>query len=253
MSSSSRLAGKTALVTAAGQGIGRATALAFAREGARVIATDINATLLHSLAAETGCATRLLDVTDAAAISAAAQDVGAIDVLFNGAGFVHAGTVLDCTEEEWAFGFELNVRSQYRMIKAFLPAMLARGGGAIINMASVASSIKGAPNRFVYGATKAAVIGLTKAVAADFVARGIRCNAICPGTVESPSLRERIAAGAQASGQTPAQVEASYIARQPMGRLGRSDEIAALAVYLASDESAFTTGTAQIVDGGWSN
>ena len=253
MSSSSRLAGKTALVTAAGQGIGRATALAFAREGARVIATDINAALLHSLAAEAGCATRLLDVTDAAAISAAAQDVGAIDVLFNGAGFVHAGTVLDCTEEEWAFGFELNVRSQYRMIKAFLPAMLGRGGGAIINMASVASSIKGAPNRFVYGATKAAVIGLTKAVAADFVARGIRCNAICPGTVESPSLRDRIAAGAQASGQTPAQVEASYIARQPMGRLGRSEEIAALAVYLASDESAFTTGTAQIVDGGWSN
>ena len=253
MSSSSRLAGKTALVTAAGQGIGRATALAFAREGARVIATDINATLLHSLAAETGCATRLLDVTDAAAISAAAQDIGAIDVLFNGAGFVHAGTVLDCTEEEWAFGFELNVRSQYRMIKAFLPAMLARGGGAIINMASVASSIKGAPNRFVYGATKAAVIGLTKAVAADFVAQGIRCNAICPGTVESPSLRERIAAGAQASGQTLAQVEASYIARQPMGRLGRSEEIAALAVYLASDDAAFTTGTAQIVDGGWSN
>ena len=253
MSSSPRLAGKTALVTAAGQGIGRATALAFAREGARVIATDINAALLHSLAAEAGCATRLLDVTDAAAISAAAQDVGAVDVLFNGAGFVHAGTVLDCTEEEWAFGFELNVRSQYRMIKAFLPAMLGRGGGAIINMASVASSIKGAPNRFVYGATKAAVIGLTKAVAADFVARGIRCNAICPGTVESPSLRDRIAAGAQASGQTPAQVEASYIARQPMGRLGRSEEIAALAVYLASDESAFTTGTAQIVDGGWSN
>jgi 2-keto-3-deoxy-L-fuconate dehydrogenase len=253
MSSSSRLAGKTALVTAAAQGIGRATALAFAREGARVIATDINAALLHSLAAETGCATRLLDVTDAAAISAAAHDIGAIDVLFNGAGFVHAGTVLDCTEEEWAFGFELNVRSQYRMIKAFLPAMLAHGGGSIINMASVASSIKGAPNRFVYGATKAAVIGLTKAVAADFVARGIRCNAICPGTVESPSLRERIAAGAQASGQTPAQVEASYIARQPMGRLGRSEEIAALAVYLASDDAAFTTGTAQIVDGGWSN
>ena len=253
MSSSSRLAGKTALVTAAGQGIGRATALAFAREGARVVATDINAMLLQSLAAESACTTRLLDVTDAAAISAAAQDVGAIDVLFNGAGFVHAGTVLDCTEEEWAFGFELNVRSQYRMIKAFLPAMLARGGGSIINMASVASSIKGAPNRFVYGATKAAVIGLTKAVAADFVARGVRCNAICPGTVESPSLRERIAAGAQASGQTPAQVEASYIARQPMGRLGRSEEIAALAVYLASDESAFTTGTAQIVDGGWSN
>ncbi len=253
MSASTRLAGKTALVTAAGQGIGRATALAFAREGARVIATDINAALLQALATETGCSTRRLDVTDAVAISAAAQDIGGIDVLFNGAGFVHSGTVLDCTEEEWAFGFELNVRSQFRMIKAFLPGMLSRGGGSIINVASVASSIKGAPNRFVYGTTKAAVIGLTKAVAADFVGKGIRCNAICPGTVESPSLRERIAAGAQASGQTLTQVEASYIARQPMGRLGRSEEIAALAVYLASDESAFTTGTAQIVDGGWSN
>ena len=253
MTSSSRLAGKTAFVTAAGQGIGRTTAMAFAREGARVIASDINAALLQSLAAEAGCTTRLLDVTDAAAITAAAREVGAIDVLFNGAGFVHTGTVLDCTEEEWAFGFELNVRSQYRTIKAFLPAMLERGGGSIINMASVASSIKGAPNRFVYGATKAAVIGLTKAVAADFVAKGIRCNAICPGTVESPSLRDRIAAGALASGQTLAQVEASYISRQPMGRLGRTEEIAALAVYLASDESAFTTGTAQIVDGGWSN
>jgi len=253
MNPSSRLAGKTAFVTAAGQGIGRTTAMAFAREGARVIASDINAALLQSLAAEAGCTTRLLDVTDAAAITAAAREVGAIDVLFNGAGFVHTGTVLDCTEEEWAFGFELNVRSQYRTIKAFLPAMLERGGGSIINMASVASSIKGAPNRFVYGATKAAVIGLTKAVAADFVAKGIRCNAICPGTVESPSLRDRIAAGALASGQTLAQVEASYISRQPMGRLGRTEEIAALAVYLASDESAFTTGTAQIVDGGWSN
>ena len=253
MTSSSRLAGKTAFITAAGQGIGRATALAFAREGARVIATDISAALLASLASEIGCTTRLLDVTDAAAISAAAQAVGAIDVLFNGAGFVHSGSVLDCTEEEWTFGFDLNVRSQYRLIKAFLPAMLAQGHGSIVNMASVASSIKGAPNRFVYGATKAAVIGLTKAVAADFVAKGIRCNAICPGTVESPSLRERIAAGAQASGQTLAQVEASYISRQPMGRLGRTEEIAALAVYLASDESAFTTGTAQVIDGGWSN
>ena len=253
MTSSSRLAGKTAFITAAGQGIGRATAVAFASEGARVIATDISAELLKSLASEIGCTTRLLDVTDAAAISAAAQAVGAIDVLFNGAGFVHSGSVLDCTEEEWTFGFDLNVRSQYRLIKAFLPAMLAQGHGSIVNMASVASSIKGAPNRFVYGATKAAVIGLTKAVAADFVAKGIRCNAICPGTVESPSLRERIAAGAQTSGQSLAQVEASYISRQPMGRLGRTEEIAALAVYLASDESAFTTGTAQVIDGGWSN
>ena len=218
-----------------------------------MIATDINAELLQSLAASTGCATRVLDVTDAAAITAAAQAAGAIDVLFNGAGFVHAGTVLDCTEDEWAFGFDLNVRSQFRLIKAFLPAMLAQGRGSIVNMASVAGSIKGAPNRFVYGATKAAVIGLTKSVAADFVGKGIRCNAICPGTIESPSLRERIAAGAQAGGQTLAQVEASYVARQPMGRLGRAEEIAALAVYLASDESAFTTGTAQIIDGGWSN
>jgi 2-dehydro-3-deoxy-L-fuconate 4-dehydrogenase len=253
MSTHPRLAGKTAFLTAAGQGIGRATAEAFAREGARVIATDINPALLESLAAETGCTTRVLDVTDAAAISAAAAAVGRIDILFNGAGFVHAGTVLDCTEDEWTFGFELNVRSQYRLIKAFLPAMLAQGHGSIVNMASVAGSIKGAPNRFVYGATKAAVIGLTKSVAADFVAKGIRCNAICPGTIESPSLRERIATGAQASGQTPAQVEASYVARQPMGRLGRADEIAALAVYLASDESGFVTGTAQVIDGGWSN
>jgi 2-keto-3-deoxy-L-fuconate dehydrogenase len=253
MSTTTRLAGKTAFLTAAGQGIGRAVAEAFVREGAHVIATDISAALLQRLAADTGCTTRVLDVTDAAAIAAAAQAVGAVDILFNGAGFVHAGTVLDCTEAEWAFGFDLNVRSQFRLIKAFLPAMLAQGHGSIVNMASVASSIKGAPNRFVYGATKAAVIGLTKAVAADFVAKGIRCNAICPGTVESPSLRDRIAAGAQASGQTLAQVEASYIARQPMGRLGRTEEIAALAVYLASDESAFMTGTAQVIDGGWSN
>jgi 2-keto-3-deoxy-L-fuconate dehydrogenase len=253
MSSTQRLAGKTAFLTAAGQGIGRATAEAFVREGARVIASDVNAALLQSLAAETGCATRVLDVTDAAAIATAAQAVGAVDILFNGAGFVHAGTVLDCTEEEWNFGFELNVRSQYRMIKAFLPAMLAKGSGSIVNIASVAGSIKGAPNRFVYGATKAAVIGLTKSVAADFVGKGIRCNAICPGTVESPSLRDRIAAGAQASAQTVAQVEASYVSRQPMGRLGRADEIAALAVYLASDESGFTTGVAHVIDGGWSN
>jgi 2-keto-3-deoxy-L-fuconate dehydrogenase len=248
-----RLQGKTAFLTAAGQGIGRAVALAFAREGARVIATDVNEPLLAALQAETGCTVMRLDVTDADAIRAAATLHGAVDVLFNGAGFVHAGTVLDCTEQEWAFAFDLNVRSQYRTIQAFLPGMLARGGGSILNMASVAGSIKGAPNRFVYGTTKAAVIGLTKAVAADFITRGIRCNAICPGTVESPSLRDRIAAQAQASGQTVAQVEAAFVARQPMGRLGRVEEIAALAVYLASDESAFTTGTAQVIDGGWSN
>ena len=253
MSQSQRLAGKTAFLTAAGQGIGRATAEAFAREGARVIATDINASLLQSLAAETGCTTRVLDVTDAAAIAAAAQAVGAIDILFNSAGVVHAGTVLDCTEDEWAFGFELNVRSQYRSIKAFLPGMLAQGHGSIINVASVAGSIKAVPNRFVYGATKAAVVGLTKSIAADFVTRGIRCNAICPGTVDSPSLGQRIGAQAQASGQTVAQVAAAFAARQPMGRLGRAEEIAALAVYLASDDSAFTTGTTQIIDGGWSN
>jgi 2-keto-3-deoxy-L-fuconate dehydrogenase len=250
---SNRLAGKTAFITAAGQGIGRATAVAFVHEGARVIATDINATALESLKAETGCTTQQLDVTDAAAVQAAAKTHGPVHVLFNGAGFVHAGSVLECTEEDWTFAFDLNVRSQFRTIKAFLPGMLAQGGGSIINMASVAGSLKGAPNRFVYGSTKAAVIGLTKAVAADFIAKGIRCNAICPGTVESPSLRERIAAQAKASGQTLAQVEAAFVARQPMGRIGRVEEIAALAVYLASDESGFTTGTAQVIDGGWSN
>ncbi|MFM2066789.1 MAG: hypothetical protein RLZZ584_1698 [Pseudomonadota bacterium] len=250
---SHRLAGKTAFLTAAGQGIGRATGLAFVREGARVIATDVSAEALSSLQAECGCQTQLLDVTDPAAIQAAAAAAGHVDILYNGAGFVHAGTVLDCTEEEWSFAFDLNVRSQFRMIKAFLPAMLAGGGGSIVNIASVAGSIKGAPNRFVYGATKAAVIGLTKSVAADFVTRGIRCNAICPGTVESPSLRERIGAQAAASGQTIEQVHAAFVARQPMGRVGRTEEIAALAVYLGSDESSFTTGTAHIIDGGWSN
>ena len=248
-----RLQGKTAFITAAGQGIGRAVAQAFVREGARVIATDINTELLASLKAELGCDTQRLDVTDPAAITAAAAAAGAVQVLFNGAGFVHAGTVLDCSEADWDFAFGLNVRSQFRTIKAFVPGMLAQGGGSIINVASVAGSIKGAPNRFVYGTTKAAIIGLTKAVAADFVTRGIRCNAICPGTVESPSLRDRISAQASASGQTQAQVEATFVSRQPMGRLGRVEEIAALAVYLASDESSFTTGTAQIIDGGWSN
>ncbi len=248
-----RLNGKTAFLTAAGQGIGRAVALAFVREGARVIATDINPVLLESLQAECACTTQSLDVTEPAAIQAAAAAHGPVDVLFNGAGFVHAGTVLDCTEDEWDFAFNLNVRSQFRTIKAFLPGMLTRGGGSIINVASVAGSLKGAPNRFVYGSTKAAVIGLTKSVAADFITRGIRCNAICPGTVETPSLRDRIAAQAKASGQTLAQVEAAFVSRQPMGRVGRVDEIAALAVYLASDESSFTTGTAQVIDGGWSN
>ena len=245
-----RLAGKTAFITAAGQGIGRATAEAFVREGARVIATDIDPALLADLA---GCETRRLDVMDANAIAEAIAAAGAIDVLFNGAGFVHAGSVLDCTEADWALAFDLNARSMYRTIRAALPGMLERGGGSIINVASAAGSIRGIPNRFVYGATKAAVIGLTKSVAADFVARGIRCNAICPGTVESPSLRERIAAQAKASGQTIEQVEAAFVGRQPMGRLGRVEEIAALAVYLAGDESSFTTGTAQLIDGGFAN
>ena len=250
---SQRLSGKTAFVTAAGQGIGRAVAQAFVREGARVIATDINEALLAALQAETGCTVQRLDVTDPAAIAAAAAQHGPVNVLFNGAGYVHAGTVLDCTEADWDFAFQLNVRSQFRTIKAFVPGMLSLGGGSIINVASVAGSIKGAPNRFVYGTTKAAVIGLTKAVAADFITKGIRCNAICPGTVESPSLRDRIAAQAAATGQTLAQVEAAFVSRQPMGRLGKVDEIAALAVYLASDESSFTTGTSQVIDGGWSN
>jgi 2-keto-3-deoxy-L-fuconate dehydrogenase len=249
---SQRLAGKTAFLTAAGQGIGRATALAFAREGARVIATDVNAEALASLAQEAGCTTLTLDVLDPAAINAAAKAHGPIDALFNCAGFVHAGSVLDCTEDEWDVAFNLNVRSMARTIKAFLPGMLSKGSGSIINMASAASSIKGVPNRFVYATTKAAVIGLTKSVAADFVGKGVRCNAICPGTVESPSLRERIDAQAKAGGKTVTEVEAMFVARQPMGRLGRADEIAALAVYLASDESAFTTGTTQLIDGGWS-
>ena len=247
-----RLAGKTAFVTAAGQGIGRAIAEAFVREGARVIATDLNDALLATLKGP-AITTRRLDVLDPAAIAAAAKEAGPVNVLVNAAGYVHAGSVLECSEEDWSFAFDLNVRSQFRTIKAFVPGMLAGGGGSIINVASVAGSIKGAPNRFVYGSTKAAVIGLTKAVAADFITRGVRCNAICPGTVESPSLRDRIAAQAQASGQTLEQVEAAFIARQPMGRLGRVEEIAALAVYLASDESSFTTGTAQVIDGGWSN
>jgi 2-keto-3-deoxy-L-fuconate dehydrogenase len=248
-----RLAGKTALVTAAGQGIGRATAEAFANEGARVIATDIDERLLAELSRLSGITARRLDVTDAQAIVTLAADIGAVNVLFNAAGYVHAGSVLECDEAAWNFSFDLNVRSMYRIIRALLPGMLGQGGGSIINVASAASSIKGVPNRFVYATTKAAVIGLTKSIAADFITRGIRCNAICPGTVESPSLRQRIVAQAKSSGQTMAQVEAAFVARQPMGRLGTPAEIAALAVYLASDESSFTTGTTQVIDGGWSN
>jgi 2-keto-3-deoxy-L-fuconate dehydrogenase len=249
-----RLTGKKAFVTAAGAGIGRATALAFAREGASVIATDRDDALLKALEAADATRTlrtEVLDVLDPEAIAAAAARHGPIDVLFNCAGFVHHGSVLDCTEDEWANAFDLNVRSMYRTIKSFLPGMLGRGRGSIVNIASAASSIKGAPNRFVYGTTKAAVIGLTKSVAADFIAKGVRCNAICPGTVESPSLRERIAALARSQNVTPQQAEALFVSRQPMGRLGTAEEIASLAVYLASDESAFTTGTTQLIDGGW--
>jgi len=246
-----RLSQKTAFVTAAGQGIGRATAEAFAREGAQVIATDINAEALADLASVINCRTGVLDVTSAVAITEAARVYGPVNVLFNGAGFVHAGTILDCDESAYDVSMNVNVRSMYRMIRAFLPGMLASGGGSIVNMASVAGAVKGIPNRFVYSATKAAVVGLTKAVAADFVTRGIRCNAICPGTVDSPSLRGRIRAQADASGQSEADVLAAFTARQPMGRIGRPEEIAALAVYLASDESAYTTGAAIVIDGGW--
>jgi len=250
-----RLAGKTAFITAAGQGIGRATAEAFVREGARVVATDINEDALAELARATGCETRRLDVTDASAVLAASIEANAkstVNVLFNAAGYVHAGTILDCDEVAFDFSIDLNVRALYRVTRAFLPPMLKAGGGSIINVASAASSIKGVPNRFVYTATKAAVIGMTKSIAADFIGRGIRCNAICPGTIESPSLRQRIDAQAKTSGQTLADVEAAFVARQPMGRLGTGAEIAALAVYLASDESSFTTGTTQVIDGGWS-
>ena len=237
-----RLAGKRAVVTAAAQGIGRAAAELFAREGAEVVATDIDAAKLGEVA---GCSHRRLDMTDAGGIQAFAEEVGAVDVLFNCAGFVHHGTILDCTEEQWAFAFDLNVRAMYRLIRALLPAMLGRGGGSIVNMSSVASSVKGVPNRFVYGASKAAVIGLTKAVAMDFVAKGIRCNAICPGTVETPSLEDRM----RAQGDYAAARQA-FIARQPMGRLGTAEEIAALALYLASDESGYTTGGVHVIDGG---
>ena len=250
---SQRLAGKTALVTAAAQGIGRATVEAFLREGAKVVATDINQTLLGELAGLPNCTVRPLDVTSSADVAALAAEFGTIDVLFNCAGYVHHGSILECDEKAWEFSYNLNVTSMYRTIRAFLPGMLAHGGGSIINIASAASSIKGVPARFAYGTTKAAVIGLTKAVAADFVAQGIRCNAICPGTVESPSLRGRIAEQAHNSGKSDEDIRKLFVARQPIGRVGKAEEIAALAVYLASDESGFTTGTNQIIDGGWSN
>lgn len=241
-----RLSGKTVLVTAAAQGIGRATALAFAREGAEVIATDVNLEKLSELEGTEGLKIRALDVLDTEAIQSLASELGAVDALVNCAGYVHHGTILECGEKDWDFSFDLNVRSMYRIIRAFLPAMLERGqGGSIVNIASVASSVKGIPNRFVYGTSKAAVIGLTKSVAADFVTKGIRCNAICPGTIQTPSLDDRIAAQGDAEAARKA-----FVARQPLGRLGTPEEIASMALYLASDESAFTTGQIHVVDGG---
>ena len=242
-----RLAGKRAVVTAAGQGIGRASALAMAREGARVLATDVNEAALAGLAAE-GLETLVLNVRDPLSIAAAVTVAGKVDVLFNCAGFVAAGTLLECDEDQWAFSLDLNLTAMYRMCRAFLPGMIAGGGGSIINMASVAGSILAAPNRFVYGATKAGVIGLTKSIAADFIGKGIRANAICPGTVESPSLDQRL----RDTGDYAA-AKAAFIARQPIGRIGKPEEIAALVVYLASDEASYTTGVAHVIDGGWAN
>lgn len=243
-----RLQGKTAIVTAAGQGIGRASAIAMAKEGAKVWATDIRDGLLQMLAAEQpGIETFVLDVLQQDQVDAAAQRVGVPDILFNCSGFVHAGTILETDDRAWDFSFDLNVKAHFRMMKAFMPGWLARGQGTIINMASAASSIKGVPNRFVYGATKAAVIGMTKALAADFTAKGIRVNAVCPGTVESPSLIERM----KAQGDFE-KTKAAFVSRQPMGRMAEASEIAALVVYLASDESAFVTGQTFVIDGGWS-
>jgi 2-keto-3-deoxy-L-fuconate dehydrogenase len=240
-----RLQGKKALITAAAQGIGRASALAFAREGAQVVATDVNEAKLRELAGTPGITIRRLDVTDKAAIEACAAEVGAVDVLFNCAGYVAGGTILECDDKAWDFSNDINVRAMFWMTRAFLPAMIAAGGGSVINMSSVASSVKGVVNRFVYGTTKAAVIGMTKSVAADFIKQNIRCNAICPGTVQTPSLDERINSAAD-----PVEARKAFVARQPLGRLGSAEEIAALALYLASDESAYTTGTINVIDGG---
>ena len=236
-----RLAGKRAVITAAAQGIGRSSAELFAAEGAEVIATDIDHGKLSGLV---GCITRRLDVTDGEAIARFVAETGPIDVLFNCAGYVHHGPILECEERDWDLSFELNVKAMYRLCRGFLPLMLERGGGSIVNMASVASSVKGVPLRFAYGASKAAVIGLTKSIAADYAARGIRANAICPGTVETPSLDERM----RAQGDYES-ARRAFIARQPMGRLGKPEEIAALALYLASDESAYTSGTIHVIDG----
>jgi 2-keto-3-deoxy-L-fuconate dehydrogenase len=244
------LSGKRVLITAAAQGIGQATVQAYLAAGAEVFAADINAGALDALE---GAHKHLLNVTDAAAIARLAQELGPLDVLFNCAGFVHSGALLECDEQAWQFSFDLNVTAMYRMIRAFLPGMLDNGGGSIINMASVASSVKGVPNRFAYTASKAAVIGLTKSVAADYVRQGIRCNAICPGTVDSPSLRQRIAEQALEQGRSEADVYQAFVDRQPMGRIGSAEEIAQLALYLASDASSYTTGTVQVIDGGMSN
>jgi 2-keto-3-deoxy-L-fuconate dehydrogenase len=243
-----RLSGKVALVTAAAAGIGRATAEAFAREGARVFATDIDAAGLNGLA----CELRQLDVRSTGAVEALAREIGPVDVLFNCAGFVHHGSVLECSDEDWDYTFDVNAKSMHRTIRAFLPAMLERGSGSIVNIASGASSVRGLPNRYAYGASKAAVIGLTKAVAADVIRKGVRCNAICPGTIESPSLEGRIEEQSRVEGKPVAEIRKAFVNRQPIGRLGRPAEIAAFAVYLASDESAFTTGAIHMVDGGFS-
>ncbi|QLP97412.1 MAG: SDR family oxidoreductase [Rhodoblastus sp.] len=242
-----RLAGKTAVITAAGAGIGRATAAAFAAEGAHVVATDIDAAKLAGLTGDL----RALDVRSTPQVEALAQALGPIDILFNCAGFVHHGTALTTSEEDWDFSFDLNVKSMHRMIRAFLPGMLAKGKGSIVNMASGASSVRGIPNRYVYGASKAAVIGLTKAVAADFIRKGVRCNAICPGTIESPSLDQRIATLARQSGEPIETVRQAFIDRQPIGRIGKAEEVAMLAVYLASDEASYTTGQIHLADGGF--
>jgi 2-keto-3-deoxy-L-fuconate dehydrogenase len=240
-----RLAGKTAFVTAAGQGMGRAAALAFAHEGARVWASDLNPQPLGELEGKEGIRTSVLDVTDEAGIAKVAKEVGEIDVLFNCAGIVQNGSILDAAPKDWDLGFDVNVKSMYLVSRAFLPGMLKKGRGSIVNMASVASSIRGLPNRFVYGASKAAVIGLTKSIAADFVKQGVRCNAICPGTVDTPSLQGRINAQPD-----PVQARKDFVARQPMGRLGTVEDITGILVYLASDESLFATGNAFSIDGG---
>jgi 2-keto-3-deoxy-L-fuconate dehydrogenase len=246
-----RLQGKVAFCTASGAGIGRAVAIAYAREGARVIASDIDLGKLKGLAEEGVAETHLIDVRNTKSVEDAAKRIGPVDILFNAAGFVHHGTVLECSDADWEFSFDLNVKSMHRTCKAFIPAMLERGHGSIVNIASGAGSVRGIPNRYVYGATKAAVIGLSKAIAADFIRKGIRCNAICPGTIQSPSLDDRIAAQAKSLGKTTDEVRQMFIDRQPMGRLGTAEEVAAIAVYLASDESAFTTGQTFLVDGGF--